>query len=542
MYVVLLSANAFSENLYELKYEKGKKLTVPTPFFNEYTTLEIAAGFNADLIASGTGSLMTSVTHDTDGYGYCLISQGLQINNGDTPITYGLPEDGYIGNMNSGPDYQLSSYTANNALRLFSVGEVGTLTFSNPIALEKVYFLVTSGLPSDVSGTLNFTDGSTQIINAATIPGWFSESWLPVVITGLGRGNIATDQLDAFDNAPNLFQLEITILEENQTKALESVTINKDNDGSVFSLLGASGKLVSSTITESQAFQIVSGFNADIIANGFGPLSGSVTHDADGYDYSLIAEGLQVSGSDDPITFGLPVDGFINNATGEPNFQLSSYDQNNALRLFAIGDVGTVVFANPMAMEKVYLLVTSGLPSDISGSLNFTDGTTQSITTAVIPGWFSESGLPIVITGIGRGNITTNQLDIFGNAPNLFQLEVTVSDANQAKQIQSVTINKENDGSVFNLMGVSGAYTVLATNHITSSTISVYPNPVKDFVFIKSRTPVQELAIYTSTGKLIHRKTNNTAQVNVSDLAKGVYYIKVINGNYDSQTFRIMKL
>lgn len=70
--------------------------------------------------------------------------------------------------------------------------------------------------------------------------------------------------------------------------------------------------------------------------------------------------------------------------------------------------------------------------------------------------------------------------------------------------------------------------------------LNIYPNPVNDYVNVSvqgniDRTSV--LNIFDSKGKLVRivRVTNNVQQINISDLPKGVYLIKLNTGNLTSK-------
>lgn len=542
--LLAVAAISASSHMYgsrgEIKKSSAKKEKVLVD--GNFAHMTVSSGFNADIIANGVGPLSSSVTNDADGFDYAFISKGLQINEADVPITFGLPADGLITNITSPHTYQLASYAGNNTLRLTDSGDEGTLQFSNPQTLERLYLLVTSGNGADISGTIHFSDGTTQAIGSYTVPGWFSDTGLPLVATGLGRGKIDSNQLDDFGNAPNLFQVEVFITEENQSKMVSGVTVVKDNGVTVFNLLGATGLVLTAAPSNSAFLAISSGFNADIIANGIGSLESSTTNDADGVDYVFISKGLQLTETDDPITFGLPEDGLIDNIAVGPNYQLALYTGNNALRLSELDEEGTVAFSNVQAVEAVYLLVTSSNGTDISVSLNFADDTSQAAETFSVPGWFSNTGLDIVAMGIGRGNLTTGQLDNFGNAPNFFQVVVPVTAENQSKDIESITIVKGTEDSIFNLMAVSALTTALGTAEQSFGKTAAYPNPVSNLLTIEmAGSSIDKVQVYNISGQLLKEQAGNLGQVSFSGFANGVYFVKLLSASSAVKTIKIVK-
>ncbi|MEG0696730.1 MAG: T9SS type A sorting domain-containing protein, partial [Algoriella sp.] len=78
---------------------------------------------------------------------------------------------------------------------------------------------------------------------------------------------------------------------------------------------------------------------------------------------------------------------------------------------------------------------------------------------------------------------------------------------------------------------------VLGTNELTKSAVNIYPNPVNNILFVEVKEAAKA-EIYTITGTKITEKTlqKGKNQLEVSDLQKGVYIIKVNNS-----TFKIIK-
>ena len=62
--------------------------------------------------------------------------------------------------------------------------------------------------------------------------------------------------------------------------------------------------------------------------------------------------------------------------------------------------------------------------------------------------------------------------------------------------------------------------------------ILVYPNPAKDLVVIEYNAHLFDYAIYNNLGQLVKTRTGNRdrAEVNIENLAKGVYVIEVKDG------------
>lgn len=90
-------------------------------------------------------------------------------------------------------------------------------------------------------------------------------------------------------------------------------------------------------------------------------------------------------------------------------------------------------------------------------------------------------------------------------------------------------------------VSVVDASATLAVNDIAkNSGVKVYPNPVKDVLNINTDKKVNSIEIFSLTGQLIRKLDNNSKQVNVSDLKKGVYLLRVKSEGKD-ESFKIVK-
>ncbi len=226
--------------------KKKKSVAFATKTIDPASYLPLTiTGYNADVIANGLGALNTTTTNDVDGVNYCYLALGTQVSGTATPTTYGLPTSGLLDVANSDLYFQMASYSGNNSLRINQVGAAGqsTITFAEANSYEKIHLAVTSGSgASDVTFTVNFSDASTQVISNAAIPDWFSATTLPVVISGIGRGNLTNNNLENPANNPRIYQLDLNIDVANQGKIVTGITVLK-NSGGVFNLFAATGKL-----------------------------------------------------------------------------------------------------------------------------------------------------------------------------------------------------------------------------------------------------------------------------------------------------------
>ncbi len=199
----------------------------------------------------------------------------------------------------------------------------------------------------------------------------------------------------------------------------------------------------------------VTGFNADIVANGVGAASSSTTTDVDGVNYNFVAPDFQATATSPLPTYALPATGTVNSvATGGLVFQLASYAADNALRIATQNGTGTLTFTTPQSAGEVYILGTSGTAAtDVDIVVTFSDNSTQTFTSVNFPDWYGGSGF--AIQGIGRVNRTNNNLEGNSDNPRLYQRMLAIDPLNYTKQIVSVTFTKTNSAGVLNVMGIA---------------------------------------------------------------------------------------
>src|SRR5690606_17057391 len=141
--------------------------------------------------------------------------------------TTALPTRGLIssvGASTSGLTFQLAPYSEKNSLRLADVGDEGTLTFSTEVSAYRMFILGTSGNGvGTATGTISFTDGTSQAIAYTSIPDWYNAT--PFASSGFGRVNRTTNTIETPAGNPRLYQLEVIIDVANQTKLIESITV-----------------------------------------------------------------------------------------------------------------------------------------------------------------------------------------------------------------------------------------------------------------------------------------------------------------------------
>jgi hypothetical protein len=103
------------------------------------------------------------------------------------------------------------------------------------------------------------------------------------------------------------------------------------------------------------------------------------------------------------------------------------------------------------------------------------------------------------------------------------------------------------DLKIFNYALEQADISSLFTNNTLSSSnfvqknlkVSLYPNPIRDILNIETETEIKSVEIYNLQGQKI--KTALSKQVNVSDLASGIYMVRMQDENNAIETKRIVK-
>jgi len=85
--------------------------------------------------------------------------------------------------------------------------------------------------------------------------------------------------------------------------------------------------------------------------------------------------------------------------------------------------------------------------------------------------------------------------------------------------------------TVTNLSSWTGASSTLSDADFDLQTLSVYPNPSSDFITVSGISSPEHYDIYNILGAKIKKgSVSNTSQINIQNLANGMYILKLANG------------
>jgi GEVED domain/Secretion system C-terminal sorting domain/Ig-like domain CHU_C associated len=216
---------------------------------NSYTPLN-ATGYNADVIANGTGIANVSTTNAVDAVNNCYIALDYERVSG-TVTTIGLPLNRTLtSSALTGLKFLMPDYSANNSLRLPAQNQAGTLALTNPVKLTDLYLAVTSGSgTSTISAAIQFQDGTSQAATSISLLDWYGTATTaqPALISNIGRANRANDTGTIETGASKVFYVTIPVDAANQTKLVSGVLVTKTSTGTtepVPNIFAISGKAI----------------------------------------------------------------------------------------------------------------------------------------------------------------------------------------------------------------------------------------------------------------------------------------------------------
>ena len=109
-----------------------------------------------------------------------------------------------------------------------------------------------------------------------------------------------------------------------------------------------------------------------------------------------------------------------------------------------------------------------------------------------------------------------NYFDNFIGFYNPYSYEIISAGDN----LQLTITNGNGDAAVYNNV-------LLNAPQFDESSISLYPNPVKDLLYVENNQPIQQLLFYNALGQQVLSVQAPEGSVSVGSLAKGLYFVEV---------------
>lgn len=106
--------------------------------------------------------------------------------------------------------------------------------------------------------------------------------------------------------------------------------------------------------------------------------------------------------------------------------------------------------------------------------------------------------------------------------------DLTISYTAEATQNYAfrVTKNWGNAGASFDNFSLTVIPATASFSDVNDFQFNIYPNPAKDVISFQSELPLESVEIFSLTGSKVLSQSNNVEQVEVGNLAKGIYMLK----------------
>lgn len=99
----------------------------------------------------------------------------------------------------------------------------------------------------------------------------------------------------------------------------------------------------------------------------------------------------------------------------------------------------------------------------------------------------------------------------------------------------TMSLSAQTEGSKVVMQEPSGI-----DNFILNDAVKMYPNPVQDYLSIRSNLKITRVQVYSLLGELVMDRKTNLSRINLVDLNSGIYMIKIHSNQY-SVTKKLIK-
>ena len=81
---------------------------------------------------------------------------------------------------------------------------------------------------------------------------------------------------------------------------------------------------------------------------------------------------------------------------------------------------------------------------------------------------------------------------------------------------------------------------VVMDNFVLNDAVQMFPNPVQNFLTVRSRIPITGVQVYSLLGELIKEVHGNFSRIDLRQLNSGIYMVKIHSDQY-SVTKKLVK-
>lgn len=158
---------------------------------------------------------------------------------------------------------------------------------------------------------------------------------------------------------------------------------------------------------------------------------------------------------------------------------------------------------------------------------------------------------PVSVTG----NIGSKQtFTVIASGPATYQwYKDGVALANQTTSTLTInSVQKTDEGSYYVVVSNATCTVTSDTVKLTLANMGtvdpdqaedfvLYPNPVKDVLYIKTSKPADRIEIYDMAGRLVNAQVLSSESISVASLQRGVYVVKILHKNETVKMQKIIK-
>jgi hypothetical protein len=209
-------------------------------------------------------------------------------------------------------------------------------------------------------------------------------------------------------------------------------------------------------------------------------------------------------------------------------------------------DVRNNLFVNTQTQAGDRYAIYAGAASTVFSTINYNNFYSSGTNLGYIGG-VAKATLADIQSGFGGNVNSLNVLPVFVSATD-FHVSGTGNTALDNKGTPVVEVTLDADGNTRNAVTPDlGSFeftaTVLAVNEAAKkNTVSFYPNPVVDYLYINNDSRIKDVEVYNVSGQKMLNETINAEKgsVDMRRAPAGIYILKV-NTERGSQSLKIIK-
>jgi hypothetical protein len=184
-------------------------------------------------------------------------------------------------------------------------------------------------------------------------------------------------------------------------------------------------------------------------------------------------------------------------------YQTSSFSQPNGIENIIVSPIDESTIN--IKSFVYFLTVTDYVDHEINIENNTIDlNLCYHITTFLLEGYVIHDNI-IDVTGL-TGEYTLN-INIFEDSEGCF---INILDTD------SLTFPLPLEGEV-----------TLSSPTFQENTVSIYPNPTKDLIYIESNNTINAVKVFDTLGRLVLEQNNPSNQLDISNLSSGLLFVQI---------------